>query len=132
MSYNKIIVAGNVGSDPRTNYTADGTPVTSFRLAVSYRMPAREGREAMEETEWFSVNCWRRLAESAGEYATKGRKVLVEGRFRSRSYTANDGTERHSNEIEASRVVYFGAAGERSDAPPPPDVAQDTVEDLPF
>ena len=132
MSYNKIIVVGNVGSDPRSNFTADGTPVTSFSLAVNHRRPAREGREATEETEWFRVNCWRRLAESAGEYATKGRKVLAEGRLRSRSYTANDGTERHSNEIEADRVVYFGAAGERNDTPPAPDVAQDTVEDLPF
>jgi single-strand DNA-binding protein len=106
MSYNRIYLIGNAGTDPEMRYTPNGNAVTSFRLAVTRRFGGDNG-EQREETEWFTVQCWNRQAESVNQYLTKGKKVFVEGRFRSRSYTANDGTPRNVNEVQDARVLFL-------------------------
>ena len=108
MSLNRIFLIGNAGTDPEMRYTPNGNAVTSFRLAVTRRFGGGEsGGEQREETEWFTVECWERQAESVNQYVTKGKKVFVEGRFRSRSYTANDGTPRTVNEVADARVLFL-------------------------
>lgn len=107
MSYNRIFLIGNSGTDPEMRYTPTGKAVTSFRLAVSRRFSGEEGQEPREETEWFTITCWDRQAESVNQYVTKGKKVFVEGRLRSRSYTANDGTTRFVNEVPDARVLFL-------------------------
>jgi single-strand DNA-binding protein len=102
----KIIVIGNVGSDPEMRYTPQGTPVTSFRLAASRVFNAPDGTR-QQETEWFTVVAWRQLAEQVSQYLTKGRRAYVEGRLRSRSWVGNDGQTRWVNEIIADRVLFL-------------------------
>ncbi len=117
MSYNRIFLIGNAGTDPEMRYTPNGNAVTSFRLAVSRRFGGGEGGgEQREETEWFTVQCWDRQAESVNQYLTKGKKVFVEGRFRSRSFTGNDGTPRTVNEVADSRVLFLDRAGQPQNA----------------
>ena len=110
MTLNRMIVIGNLGNDPEMRYTPDGTPVTSFRMATNRRYTTSAG-EAREETEWFTVSAWRRLAEQTNQYLTKGRKVYVEGRLQSRPWTGNDGQPRAGNEIVADRVVFLDSVG---------------------
>ncbi len=111
MTLNKILLIGNSGTDPEMRYTPNGKAVTSFRMAVTRRFGGGEGAEPREETEWFTVECWDRQAETVNQYLTKGKKVFVEGRFRSRQYTAQDGSPRHVNEVADARVLFLDRAG---------------------
>ena len=117
---NKILVIGNVGRDPEMRYTPNGNAVTNFSVAVNRRYtPA--GGEPQEETEWFRVTAWNRLAEQCNQYVTRGRKVYVEGRLKSSTWVAQDGQTRFTNEIIANTVTFLGSpqGGGGYDGPPP-------------
>ena len=103
---NKMLVIGNVGRDPEMRYTPNGSAVTSFSLAVNRRYTPPNG-EPQEETEWFDVTAWNRLAETCNNYVTRGMKVYVEGRLRSRSWVGQDGQTRFRNEIVANTVTFL-------------------------
>ena len=111
---NKIMVIGNVGTDPEMRYTSSGTPVTSFRLAASRTYNSQDG-ERMQETEWFTVVAWRNLAEQVNQYLSKGRRAYVDGRLHSHTYQGNDGQMRFRNEIIADRVLFLDRAGSGSE-----------------
>ncbi len=99
-SFSKIIIVGNVGRDPELKMTPNGRPVCEFSVAVN-RVTGR-GDERQEQTDWYRVSCWSALAERAQQMITKGRLVLVEGRFTPRSYTDREGKERYSLDISAN------------------------------
>lgn len=113
--YQKIIVVGNLGSDPEMRYMPDGTAVTSFSVATNRRWTDRSTGQPVDETTWFRVSVWGRQAETTNEYLSKGRKVLVEGQITPdrntggpRMWTAQDGTVRASFEIRADSVRFLG------------------------
>jgi single-strand DNA-binding protein len=137
MSMNKILVIGNLGSDPEMRYTPSGDAVTSFSVATNRRYKNRDG-QTVDETEWFRVSAWRRLAEVTNQYLSKGSRVYVEGRLRSRSWVGQDGQTRFSNEINAQDVQFLSSPGQTSGDPgftgggqtaPPQD---DDADDLPW
>ena len=101
----QMTVVGNVGGDPRLRSLADGTLVCDFRVAMT---PSRydKARETWvdQETLWFSVTCWRSLAEHAHMSVHKGDKVIVTGTFSTRTWQDKDGVDRVTNEIDASSV----------------------------
>jgi len=120
--YHKITIIGNLGRDPEMRYTQDGTPVTNFSVATDPRRNRPDGSQA-EETIWFRVSAWQRLAETCNEYLQKGRQVFIEGRLKPdpatgapRIWTGNDGVTRAQYEITAFTVRFLGRPGE---APPP-------------
>jgi len=85
-SVNKMIIIGNLGSEPEMRFTPNGNPVTSFRVATNWRYTTGQG-ERREETEWFTVVAWNRLAEQCNQFLTKGRLVYAEGRLRTRLHS---------------------------------------------
>ena len=105
-SLNKVMLIGNLGTDPEMRYTANGSAVTTFRLAVS-RSFGGEG-ERREETEWFRVVAWARLAEVANEYLRRGRQVFVEGRLATRTWQDREGNERTTTEVVAQEMILLG------------------------
>jgi single-strand DNA-binding protein len=107
---NKMLAIGNVGTDPEMRYTPNGVPVTSFRLATGRTYTTSDG-ERRQETEWFTVVAWNKLAEQCNQYLSKGKRVYVEGRLKSNSWTGQDGQTRFSNEINAIRVLFLDRAG---------------------
>jgi single-strand DNA-binding protein len=107
---NKVMVIGNLGADPEMRYTADGNALTSFRVAASRNYTTPEG-ERREETEWFSVVAWRKLAEQCSQFLQKGRRVYVEGRLRTRSWDNPDGQKRYRTEVVADRVLFLDRPG---------------------
>ena len=109
-SLNKIMVIGNLGTDPEMRYTPNGNPVTSFRLATTRNYTAGDG-ERRQETEWFTVVAWNGLAEQVNQYLSKGQRTYVEGRLHSHTYQGNDGQTRFRNEIIANRVIFLDRAG---------------------
>ena len=132
-SLNKIMVIGNLGSDPDMRYTSSGTPVATFSLATnrSYRSSDGENRQ---ETEWFTIVAWNRLAEQVNQYLTKGRLAYVEGRFRSRNWEGRDGQQRTTNEIIANSVVFLPQGGSPGDGYMEDGGVEGAIEpdDLPF
>ncbi len=108
---NKIIVIGYLGRDPEMRYLASGQTVTNFSVASSRRYTTSSG-EQREETEWFNVSAFGRLAETCNQFLAKGRQVYVEGRLRSRSYQGNDGQTRFSNDINLTDVQFLGRSGD--------------------
>ncbi|MBN1262134.1 MAG: single-stranded DNA-binding protein [Anaerolineae bacterium] len=112
--YHKLIIAGHLGRDPEMRYTPDGTPVTNFSVATTRKWNNPDGSQG-EETIWVRVTVWRRQAEIAAQYLSKGRLVLVEGRLTPdrnsggpRIWTAQDGSPRASFEMTADRVIFLG------------------------
>ena len=103
---NKIMVIGNIGTDPELRYTPNGSPVCSYRIAASRTYTGSDG-EKKQDTEWFTVVAWNQLAEQCNQYLAKGRRAYVEGRLHSHQWDGNDGQVRHRNEIVASRVLFL-------------------------
>lgn len=108
---NKIMVIGNVGSDPEMRFTPGGKPVTSFPLATNRFYTTADG-ERKRETEWFDVVTWDRQAESCNQFLTKGQRAFVEGRLRTRTWDGQDGQKRFRVEINANRVIFLDRRGE--------------------
>lgn len=106
VSLNRLMVIGNIGTDPEMRYTANGTPVTTFRLAVSRKFTDASG-ERRDDTEWFTIVAWNALAEQCNQWLAKGKRVFVEGRLKSSTWKAADGTSRFNNEIVASRALFL-------------------------
>jgi single-strand DNA-binding protein len=127
---NKVMIIGNVGADPEMRYTANGRAVTSFRVAANRSFTTPEG-ERREETEWFAVVAWQKLAEQCSQYLQKGRRVYVEGRLRTHSWDAPDGQRRYRTEVIADRVLFLDRA---PGAPLPEEGEAETTEadELPF
>ncbi|MGQ9573000.1 MAG: single-stranded DNA-binding protein [Dehalococcoidia bacterium] len=126
---NKVMIIGNVGTEPEMRYTASGDAMTTFRVATNFRYTSREG-ERREETEWFSIIAWRNLAEQCSQYLQKGRRVYVEGRLRSRSWETPEGQRRFRNEVVADRVLFL----DRAPGVPLPEEGEPEIEadELPF
>lgn len=109
-SLNKVMVIGNLGADPEMRYTPNGNPVTSFSIAANRAYTAQDG-ERREETEWFNVVAWNQLAETCSQYLTKGRRVYVEGRLKSRKWENNEGQSRFRVEVIAGTVLFLDKTG---------------------
>jgi single-strand DNA-binding protein len=129
---NKVMIIGNVGTDPEMRFTPNGNPVTTFRIATSRVFTSSEG-ERKQETEWFTVVTWNKLAESCNQFLTKGRRAYVEGKLRTRSWEGQDGQKRTRVEIVADRVLFLDR---QASAPSTETVGtgEDIIEaeDLPF
>jgi len=110
MSFNKIIIVGNLGRDPELRYTPQGTPVCSFTLATNERRKDKTG-EMQDQTTWFRITLWGRQAETASQYLTKGRPVYIEGRLRVEEWTDRDGKARHTLEVHATEMQFIGSGG---------------------
>jgi len=133
-SLTKVMLIGNLGSDPEMRFTPSGTPVTSFSIATNRVYTAPDG-ERKQETEWFRVTAWRKQAESCNQFLTKGKLVYVEGSLRSRTWEDRDGQRRTTLEVNADRVLFLDrqAVAPLPSEEPPVDVAEEIeAEDLPF
>lgn len=99
---NKVIIVGNLGSDPDVRYMPSGDAVTNISVATSESWKDKQSGETRERTEWHRIVFFRGLAGVAGEYLRKGSKVYVEGSLRTRKWQGQDGQDRYSTEIVAS------------------------------
>lgn len=111
MSFNKIILVGNLGRDPELRYTPQGTPVCNFTLATNERRKDKSG-ETQDMTTWFRVTLWGRQAETASQYLTKGRPIYIEGRLRMEEWTDRDGQKRFTLEVHATDMQFIGGRPE--------------------
>ncbi len=113
MSFNKIILVGNLGRDPELRYTPQGQAVCSFTMATNEKRRDKSG-EMQNIATWFKVTLWGNQAEVASKWLTKGRPVYIEGRLRIEEWTDRDGNNRQSLEVNATDMQFIGS-GERGE-----------------
>ncbi|HKY61798.1 MAG TPA: single-stranded DNA-binding protein [bacterium] len=113
-SVNKVILIGNLGSDPEVKYTPSGTAVANFNIATNESWLSKDGKKE-ERTEWHKIVVWSKLAELCGEYLSKGRPVYIEGRLQTREWNDKDGNKRYTTEIVAQTIQFLGGPGERGE-----------------
>ncbi len=122
---NKVILIGNLGSDPEVRYTPSGVAVANFSIATSEEWKDKDSGEKKERTEWHRIVAWRRLGEICGEYLSKGRQVYVEGRIQTNTWEDKEGNKRYTIEIVANTVQFLGGPGSadmgRPESPPVPE-----------
>ncbi|MDX9772570.1 MAG: single-stranded DNA-binding protein [Bacteroidales bacterium] len=106
MSFNKVILVGNVGKDPEIRRFENNIKA-SFSLATSETYTPKGG-DKVTQTEWHNIVAWRRLAELAENYIHKGSQILIEGKLRYRSYDDRDGNKKYIVEVEADVIQLLG------------------------
>lgn len=114
MSFNKIIIVGNLGRDPELRYTPQGSAVCNFSVATNEKKRDKTG-EMQDVTTWFRVTLWNKQAENASKYLTKGSPVYVEGRLRIEEWTDRDGKIRYTLEVNATDMQFISAGGRGDD-----------------
>lgn len=115
VSFNKVIVAGNLTRDPQVKFLASEQAVCNFGLALNRRYKARSG-EMVEEVTYVDIEAWGRTAELVGQYLTKGRGCLVEGRLKLDSWE-KDGQKQSRLRVVAETVQFLGGRGEEGGSP---------------
>lgn len=103
---NKVQMTGRLGADPEFKQTAPGHTVAQFRVASNRTWRSADG-QVHEETEWFRVVAWNRLAEVCQKWLAKGTRVYVEGRLQTRSWQDNEGQDRMVAEVIASDMIIL-------------------------
>ena len=116
----KIILVGNLGRDPEVRLTKDGKAVADFSLAVT----ERKG----QNTEWFNIVAWEKLAEVCDEYLKKGSQVYVEGRQKTESWE-KDGEKKYKQTIVIHNMTMLGGGNSGSAAD---TIGSNDSEDIPF
>ncbi|MGB5108003.1 MAG: single-stranded DNA-binding protein [Candidatus Zixiibacteriota bacterium] len=114
-SVNKAILIGNLGKDPELRYTPAGVAVCTFSLATTEKWRDKTSNEQKESTTWHNIVLWRRQAEIAKEYLSKGSPVYIEGRIQTRTYDDKDGNKKWITEIVGDRLQLLGRRGEGAD-----------------
>lgn len=95
---NKLILTGHLGKDPEMSYTPAGLAVTKFTVAVNHYSKSQSG-ERQEETWWYNITAFGKVAETCNSYLKKGSKVLLEGRLTPRKYVDRNNVERVSLDV---------------------------------
>ena len=137
---NKVILVGNLGSDPEVKTTPSGAEVANFSLATSESWTDKNTGEKQTKAEWHRLVLWRRLAEVAGQYLKKGAKIYVEGKLETRSWEDKEGQKRFTTEVVVHQLEMLGGdrqegSGQQYQQPEPaPYVASGSSDDddLPF
>jgi len=113
---NKVMIIGRLGKDPEMRYTTGGSPVTTFSVAAGRQWKDGNG-DAREETEWFNVVTWNKLAEICNEHLRKASRVYIEGRLQTHQWQDQEGQTRYRTEVIASDMIMLDGRSSRDGAP---------------
>ena len=134
-SMNRVILIGRLGRDPEVRYTNSGDAVANMSLATTQSWKDNNG-EWQNKTEWHRIVVFRRRAEFAKEYLSKGRMLAIEGRLRTQDWEDKNGNKRYTTEIVANTLTPLDGRKDQSEKAPeaPPEELQGDEEDeeIPF
>ncbi len=150
---NKVILIGNLGSDPEVRHLSNGSVVANFNIATSESYTNKNG-EKVTQTEWHRIELWEGLAKVAEQYLKKGQSVYIEGKLKTENWQDSDGNNRTTTRIRGNNMTMLGgrntdpheggapqqqsapdpaAAAPKNEAPSPsPSSSEQEVDDLPF
>ena len=133
VTFNRVILAGNLTRDPETRFLPSGTAVTEFAIAVNSRYKSKSSEEWKEEVSFFDIVVFGKTGENCAEYLSKGSPVLVEGRLRQRRWET-DGQKRSKIEIAADAVQFLssGRGPKQEGGPSGPSAQEPPDDDIPF
>jgi len=141
VSFNRVVLAGNLTRDPELRFTNNGIPVCEFGIAVN------RVRSKNEEVDFFDITAWRELGETIANYKKKGDPILIEGRLQYRTWEAQDGSKRSKVDVVADNIQFLGRGGEGGEGGAPAggdqrgrrnaprddvDLNEEDFEDIPF
>ncbi len=106
VSFNRVVLAGNLTRDPELRFTNNGIPVCGFGIAVN------RVRSKSEEVDFFDITAWRELGETIANYKKKGDPILIEGKLQYRTWEAQDGSKRSKVDVVADNIQFLGGRGE--------------------
>lgn len=129
---NKVILVGNLGTDPETAATLGGAAITNISVATSETWKDKSSGEMKERTEWHRVVFFNRLAEIAAEYLKKGSKVYVEGSIRTNKWKDKDGYDRSSTEIVGGEMQMLDSKSSGSSSSSGSQKSFPESDDIPF
>jgi single-strand DNA-binding protein len=114
---NRVILIGNLGQDPELRFTPSNQGVLSLRMATTESYFDKEKNERKELTEWHSVIVWGKRGEALNKILSKGARIAVEGKLKTRSWDdKNGGGKRYATEIVANNIILLGSKGEHQGA----------------
>lgn len=128
-SLNKVSLIGNLTRDPELRYTPQGTAVCTFGLATNRQWTTETG-ERKEDAEFHRIVSWNKLAELCAQLLSKGRKVYVEGRLQTRTWTGQDEVQRTTTEIVISDMIILDSRRAVAKATGEFDISEQAVEDI--
>ena len=141
MSINKVILVGNLGTDPELHTTEKLKPFCNFSVATNHLFKDSENQNH-SRTEWHNVVCFGATAQSCSQFLKKGRQVYVEGRIQSQKWKDKEGHDRFSNRVIANTVHFLGSrpVKEAAEAETPLSISEgerfddiaDDDDDIPF
>lgn len=111
MDLNKVMIIGRLTRDPELKTIPSGASVCQLGLATNYVYTNRDTGQKVEQVEYHNVVLWRKLAEIAGQYLKKGRRVYVEGRLQTRSWDGQDGKKNYRTEIVVDNMIMLDGGG---------------------
>ena len=118
MSVNKVILIGNLGVDPELKVTNSQMSVSNLRVATHEKFTNAQG-EKVESTEWHTIVVFGKLADNCAKYLSKGSKIFVEGKLKTRKWTDKDGHEKYSTEVVANTIEFLDSVQNRTATPQP-------------
>ena len=116
---NKVIIVGNLGNDPEIRTMPNGEQVANITVATSESWTDKNTGEKKTQTEWHRIVLYRRLAEIAGQYLTKGSQVYIEGRLKNRKWQDSNGQDRYTTEIQGDNLQMLGGRQDAAQNQPP-------------
>ncbi|MFA5408357.1 MAG: single-stranded DNA-binding protein [Bacilli bacterium] len=136
---NKAFLVGHLTKDPDLKYLSNNTAVTTFTVAVNRTFASQSGER---EADFINVVVWRKQAENAKKYLTKGSLVGIDGRIQTRTYDNQEGKKVYITEVVADNVQFLGPKGQRENSVSPqdfngfenqvPPVSSTNISDEPF
>jgi len=129
---NKTLIIGNVGKPVELRYTPSGKAVANFTVAVNSFYTKLDG-EKKQDTEWFSVVVWGKMAEACNQYLDKGKQVFIEGQMKTRSWDDKDSMKHYKTELLARQVQFLGGKPIEKEVVGDEPVSEEIEpEDIPF
>ena len=110
-SLNKVILIGNLGSDPEIREMPDGTKMAKFSIATTEKYTNKAG-DKISNTEWHNIVLWRWTAEIAEKYLKKGDSVCIEGKLKNRSWEDENGVKKYATDIQGDNMTMLGSKRE--------------------
>lgn len=110
---NRVMLIGRLGKDPELRYTTDSNPIVNLRIATDESYTDRDGNR-IDRTEWHTVVVFQRQADNCKTYLSKGSLVFVEGSLQTRKWKDQQGQDRYTTEIKATRVQFLDRKNQQS------------------
>jgi single-strand DNA-binding protein len=126
-NFHQTIIMGHLGRDPETRFLPNGDAVCNFSVAVTESWKSQDGQKK-EQTTWYRVNAFKKLAEICGEYLKKGSPVMLVGKMQARKYTNKEGAEVESWELRADTIQMLGSRQSGEDSPRPAQAAKPAAQ----